>query len=99
MKDVALSSESFPERVDMIPQTPTPAAAAQAAAVAGPPGTSGPAAVYEGLRAQRRELSNQLDELEGVRRQLTSQMEELGPGDAGHKALENRMAEVDKQIA
>jgi hypothetical protein len=83
----------------MIPQTPTPATAAQGAAVAGTPATSGPAAVYEGLRAQRRELSNQLDELEGIRRQLTSQMEELGPADAGHKALENRMADVDKQIA
>ena len=83
----------------MMTQGPTPAPAPQVTITTTAPATSGPAAVYEGLRAQRRELTNQLDELEGTRRSLTSQMEELGPGDAGHKAIETRMNDVDKQIA
>jgi cytochrome c biogenesis protein ResB len=83
----------------MIPQTPSPAAAPQAPAIAGAPRTSAPSAIYQGLRAQRSELTNQLDELEGTRRELTSQMEELGPGDEAHKALQNRMTEIDNRIA
>ncbi|HEV7390414.1 MAG TPA: hypothetical protein VGO08_02135, partial [Burkholderiales bacterium] len=83
----------------MIPQTPSPAAAPQAPAIAGAPRTSAPSAIYQGLRAQRNELTNQLDDLEGTRRALTSQMEELGPGDEAHKALQNRMTEIDNRIA
>jgi hypothetical protein len=82
----------------MIPQAPTPTAAPQAP-VTGGARTSAPSAIYQGLRAQRQELTNQLDELEGTRRELTSQMDELGPGDEAHKALQNRMTEIDNRIA
>ena len=83
----------------MIPQAAAPVAAPQAPVLAGAPRTSAPSAIYQGLRAQRSELTNQLDELQGTRREITSQMEELGPGDEAHKALQNRMTEIDNRIA
>jgi hypothetical protein len=82
----------------MIPQAPAPASAPQAPAIAGAPST-GAAGVYEGLRAQRRELTNQLNELQGTRSEIASQMEDLSPGDEAHKALQNRMTGIDNQIA
>jgi hypothetical protein len=72
------------------PNAPTP--------VAAPRATSSPSAVYEGFRAQRRELSNQLDELESTRRQITSQLQELDQGSADRKPLENRLNDVDARI-
>jgi hypothetical protein len=54
--------------------------------------------VYEGLRAQRRELSGQLDELESSRRSIISQLEDIPAGDAGRKPLETRMTEIDGRI-
>ena len=84
-----------------MPQGPTPPAAptpevAPVVAV----GRSAPSAsaIYEGFRAQRRELTNQLDELEGTRRDITSQLEELPSESADRKALENRLTDVDSRI-
>jgi hypothetical protein len=56
-------------------------------------------AIYEGFKAQRRELNNQLDELQGTRREITSQMEDVSAGSAEQKALETRMTDVDSRIA
>jgi chromosome segregation ATPase len=56
-------------------------------------------AIYEGFRAQRRELNNQLDELQSTRREITSQMEDVSTGSTQHKALETRMTEIDSRIA
>jgi tetrahydromethanopterin S-methyltransferase subunit G len=56
-------------------------------------------AIYEGFRAQRRELNNQLDELQSTRREITSQMEDVSTGSAQQKALETRMTEIDSRIA
>lgn len=58
-----------------------------------------PSAIYEGFRAQRRELTNQLEELESTRRDLTSNLLSLSSGDPQRQVLETRMAEVDKRIA
>lgn len=69
---------------------PTPIAAARAAPSA--------SAIYEGFRAQRRELSNQLDELEGTRREIISQLEDIPAGSPDRKPLETRMTEVDSRI-
>lgn len=89
-------------------QTPNPAAAPSAPVLAvGGRGTPSPSQVYEGLRAQRRELSNQLDELESTRREITSQLEDVGKGlgedasttAAERTALETRMKEIDARIA
>ena len=58
-----------------------------------------PAAIYEGFRAQRRELSNQLEELESTRRDLTSNLLSMTSTDPQRTVLESRAAEIDKRIA
>ena len=75
--------------------TPTAPVAATAPAARSAPSAS---AIYEGFRAQRRELSNQLDELEGTRREIISQLEEMPPGAPERKALETRMTDIDTRI-
>jgi len=40
-------------------------------------------ALYEGLKAQRNELTSQLDELQSTRREITSQLEDIPAGDDG----------------
>ena len=66
---------------------------------AGARATPSASAIYEGLRAQRRELSNQLDELESTRREITSQLEDVSTGVPERTALETRMKDVDSRIA
>jgi hypothetical protein len=77
------------------PQAPTAPLAAAAPAARSAPSAS---AIYEGFRAQRRELTNQLDELEGTRREIINQLEEMPPGAPERKALETRMTDVDSRI-
>jgi hypothetical protein len=79
---------------------PTPPTAPTAPVIAAG-GRSAPSAsaIYEGFRAQRRELSNQLDELESTRRDISSQLEQLTEGAPERKGLEARMTEVDSRIA
>jgi hypothetical protein len=72
----------------------TPAPAPIAAGRAAPSAS----AIYEGFRAQRRELSNQLDELESTRRSIISQLEDIPAGSPDRKPLETRMTEVDSRI-
>src|SRR5207302_8645942 len=55
-------------------------------------------AIYEGYKAQRDVLTGQLQELEGTRRDITSQMEETAAGSPEHKALEDRLTDVDGRI-
>ena len=78
-------------------QDPTPPAQ-PLAPIAAARGTPSPSAIYEGFRAQRRELSNQLDDLEGTRRGITSQLEELDPANTDRKPLENRLTDIDTRI-
>jgi hypothetical protein len=80
------------------PATTPPPQPAAPIAVAAPRTTSSPSAVYEGFRAQRRELANQMDELESTRRQITSQLQELDQGSTDRKPLENRLTDVDARI-
>jgi hypothetical protein len=56
-------------------------------------------AIYEGFRAQRRELNNQLDELQSTRREITSQLEDVAAGSPERKPLETRLTDVDARIA
>jgi hypothetical protein len=76
------------------PQAATPALAPVAAARSAPSAS----AIYEGFRAQRRELSNQLDELENTRRSITSQLEGLPPGSPERTPLETQMVDIDSRI-
>jgi septal ring factor EnvC (AmiA/AmiB activator) len=66
--------------------------------LAGNPATS-PSDVYQGLRAQRRELARQLEWLEEKRGELQGQLQEPGVAGANLKGLEQRMADLDSRIA
>jgi len=78
-------------------QLPPPAPDAPVIAVT-PRATSGASAVYEGFRAQRRELSNQLEELESTRRDIINQLEDVTSDDPARKALQDRMSDIDARI-
>jgi len=80
------------------PPTPSPAPNAPVLA-AGARSAPSASAIYEGFKAQRRELNNQLDELQSTRREITSQMEDVSTGSTEHKALETRMTDIDSRIA
>jgi hypothetical protein len=78
--------------------TPTPPAAPVIVGVPAPRATPSATAIYQGFRAQQRELTNQLDDLEGTRRELQAQIDQLDAGDAGRKPLEDRLTDVDTRI-
>lgn len=85
-------------------QQPAPAApTASTPAVLATPiaaGRSAPSAsaIYEGFRAQRRELTNQLDQLESTRREITGQLEDIPVGSLDRKPLDARITDIDAQI-
>jgi hypothetical protein len=82
------------------PQTPTPAPSPNTPVLAAGTRTGASApAIYEGFKAQRRELSNQLEELESTRRDISSQLEQLPASSPERKGLETRMTDVDSRIA
>ena len=76
------------------PETPTAPVVAGARTAA-----TSASAIYEGLRAQQRELRGQLAELDGTRSNISNQLEETSSGSQAQKALETRMADVDARIA
>jgi hypothetical protein len=82
--------------IQQAPQpAPSPAAPVLAAGARTAPSAS---AIYEGFKAQRRELNNQLDELQSTRREITSQMEDVSTGSSESKSLETRMTDIDSRI-
>ena len=66
--------------------------------VGGAPLTS-PQAVYQGFRAQRRELQNQLERLQDSRDELSSALQNTSLNDADKKGLEGRIASIDERMA
>jgi hypothetical protein len=60
--------------------------------------TSSPSAIYEGFKAQRDVLNDQLHDLERTRSEITARMEETSAGSPEHKALEDRLTDVDSRI-
>ncbi len=63
------------------------------------PGVDAPQAVYRAFNEQRKELANQLDNLEVKRRELASQIAEPATDKSVKAGLEVRVAELDKRIA
>lgn len=63
------------------------------------PSSATAAEIYQALRAQRRVLGNQLEELEGSRGQLVLQLRETPVSDGGRAGLEQRLAQVDQRIS
>ena len=55
--------------------------------------------IYSGFKAQRRELNNQLDELQSTRREITSQLEDIGAGSPERAPLEARLKDVDARTS
>jgi hypothetical protein len=56
-------------------------------------------AIYQGFRAQRNELTDQLNDLQGTREELSRQLDQADGGTASQKALEARLADVDQRIS
>jgi hypothetical protein len=81
------------------PAAPTPSPAPVIATpIAAARGAPSAAAIYEGLRAQRKELTNQLDELQSTRRDITGQLEDIAAGSPDRKPLEARITDIDSRI-
>ena len=85
------------------PAPPAPEAPAVPTQVGGTPvpGGSAPSAsaMYEALRAQRRELANQLENLEDRRQDLAQELQEPNVTGANQKGIEQRIVEVDARIS
>ena len=67
--------------------------------VAGARSAPSASAIYEGFKAQRNELKNQLDELQGTRREISSQLEGIAAGSPERMALEARLKDVDARTS
>lgn len=61
-------------------------------------GAPGAAAIYRGFRAQREELSGQLENLQDTRMTLMRELEQLPAGAAGRAGIEARIAGIDARI-
>ena len=67
--------------------------------VAGARSAPSASAIYEGFKAQRNELKNQLDELQGTRREISSQLEGIAAGSPERTALEARLKDIDARTS
>ncbi len=96
----SLEDDVIQKVLGQAPITPAPAAAPSGPFLAtGARQAPSASAIYEGFKAQRNELSNQLDELEGTRRDISNQLEQLSAGSPERRGLEARMTDVDSRIA
>jgi len=92
-----------------VPQPPTPPTPPTPPAIAGVPvpggrvivqGVTGsPSAVYEALKAQGRELSNQLEGLQDRRNDLTNRLQQGQLDEADRAGLRTQVGDVDARIA
>ncbi len=60
---------------------------------------SSPPSVLRGFRAQRDELGDQLNNLQGTREELARELLQVPAGAAGRTGIEQRMAGIDTRIA
>jgi hypothetical protein len=56
-------------------------------------------AIYQGFKAQRNELTDQLNDLQGTREEIARQLDEADQGSASYKSLEARLNDVDQRIS
>jgi len=54
--------------------------------------------IYEGFKAQRQELRNQLNDLEGTRSAIAGQLEDMPASSPERKPLETRLTDIDSRI-
>lgn len=77
------------------PATPSPSRAPVFQGI----GTPTAASVYQGFRAQRSELTDQLEDLESTRESIHSQLQELSAASPERTVLEDRLVEIGKRIS
>jgi len=89
------------------PQAPAPPAPATPAAPPAPVVTGAvvdgqpiatPADIYQGMRAQRRELADQLESLEEKRQELSQTLQDPMVGGADRAGIEQRITAIDQRI-
>jgi hypothetical protein len=80
------------------PTTPTVTLSPSQITIAGSP-LPGAAAIYQGFRAQARELADQMNDLENTRSNLTRQLERMPAGSSARTGIEQRIAAIDSHIA
>ena len=81
-----------PPKAATTPQAPAPAPIAVAS------GPASASAIYEGFKAQRQELRNQLNDLEGTRGGIAGQLEDMPASSPERKPLEARLTDIDSRI-
>jgi hypothetical protein len=91
---------STPTTTPTAPTAPAlaPAGEAPLAAAPGAPGAASASEIYDALRAQRRELTRQLETLESTRRQISTELQDQSISAADRAGLQARMTGVDQQI-
>jgi hypothetical protein len=83
---------------DPAPKAATTPQAPVVAPIAVAQGAPSASAVYEGFKAQRQELRNQLNDLEGTRNAIAGQLEDMPASSPERKPLETRLTDVDSRI-
>ncbi|HEX9382976.1 MAG TPA: hypothetical protein VF908_06220, partial [Gemmatimonadaceae bacterium] len=68
------------------------------APIAAAQGAPSASSIYEGFKAQRQELRNQLNDLEGTRSAITGQLEDMPASSPERKPLETRLTDIDSRI-
>jgi hypothetical protein len=81
------------------PATSAQQAPANAPVVVQIPGVATPKQIYDALRSARRELGNQVEDVEGLRREIASQLRQPGLSDADKTGLQQRLAAADQRLA
>ena len=81
------------------PTPPTAPAIATGQVTIGGAQLSSPQSVFQGFKAQRRELGRQLETLENTRENLSSRLEEPTVSGADRKGIEQRISSLDERIA
>jgi hypothetical protein len=76
-----------------------PAAGAAPVLATGARSAPSASAIYEGFKAQRNELNNQLEELQTTRKGIASQLDEVSSGGPEETALQARLKDVDGRIS
>ena len=99
--DRNLREEAPAQEVPLIPQqepSPPPAPGRIPTFVFQGEATS-PSAIYQGFRAQREVLTDQLEELESTRESIADALLQVPASSPERTVLENRLAEVNKRIS
>jgi len=97
--DAPRQSNPLPIQMQASPELQPPTPPTAPARVVLTEGSSTPEAVYKAFNAERRELRNQLEQLENKRSELTSELRNEQLDKVDRAGIETRLADIDKRIA